>query len=239
MKKLSIIIMLALTPSLFAQDRDSREERRSRFSEGFYVLVGATSGPSFSEFFDYINTTFQPPNKPKEFGSNVSVSLGYISRFHKNFAADIGFSIYGLDTEFDFPNPNSTIPESRISHELDYQSAIFTGTIPILFEFSPRQPVIPYVGIGLSVFSMRLDHYRDVSDGTGITSFALRDTRTAVGGHFEAGIAYKITPRLWLDLRGRWHNGTGHIATLERNFADFSIKQNISQYHAGINYYFR
>jgi hypothetical protein len=78
---------------------------------------------------------------------------------------------------------------------------------------------------------MRLDDFRNGD--------VRRDTRTAVGAHFEAGVGIKITPRLWLDARGRWHNGSGHLATLEDGLRDFSIKQNISQYSLGIDYFFR
>ncbi len=67
----------------------------------------------------------------------------------------------------------------------------------------------------------------------------LRDTRTSVGGHFEAGVAYKFTQRVWLDLRGRWHGGTGHLSTLEDNFNDFSINQSVAQYTVGVDYFFR
>jgi opacity protein-like surface antigen len=238
MKKILILIILfGLAAPSQAQNR--QQHSRPHPGDGFYILLGDTRGPSFSNFFDYLINTYHPPKPLKEFKNNVSFNIGYISRFHRNFAIDIGFSIYALHSKGDFPNPNSTDPNDRFRHELDYQAAIFTGTLPILFEFSPTQPVIPYVGIGLSIYSMRLDHFRDSYSGGAIQSFAQRDTRTAVGGHFEVGIDVKITGRIWLDLRGRWHDGTGHLSTLEDNFHDFSIKQNISQLSAGIDYFFR
>lgn len=234
--------MIVLVPaSIFAQSRSYNRggERRAR-SDGFYLLLGGTNGPSFTDFFSYINNQYQPAKRMKNFGSNVSFNIGYISRFHRNFAIDVGFSIYGLKSTGNFPDTGSVIPESTLRHELDYQAAIFTGTLPIYLEFGPNQRIIPYVGIGISIYSMRLDDYVDIYSGNNLVfSDALRDTRTAVGGHFEAGIDYKINRRLWIDLRGRWHNGTGHLATLEKDLTDFSIKQNIAQYGIGINYYFR
>jgi hypothetical protein len=242
MKKIAFVLIVSLLfiPTAFGQYRHQGRPGLGRpGSNGFYVLLGGTKGPTFSDFISYMNNTYHPTKPMKNFGSNVSVSIGYISRFHRNFGLDVGFSIYGLRSVGDFPDTSSAIPESMFRHELDYLGAVFTATLPILFEFSPKQPVVPYIGIGISIFSMRLDDYYDVFQGnTDIYSDALRDTRTAVGGHFEAGVNVKINRRIWIDLRGRWHNGSGHLATYENNFADFSIKQNISQYSLGIDYFF-
>jgi opacity protein-like surface antigen len=236
MKKLFVIsmVLLLLVPAYGQR----RYEKRGPRTDGFYVLLGAANGPTFSEFFDYLENTYQTSEGPKKFGSNIAVSIGYLNRLHRNFAIDVGFSVYSLNTKGGFANGNSAIPESRIVHELDYQSAIFTGTMPIIFEFQPKQPIVPYVGIGVSIFAMRLDDYRDATAGGIVNHEALRDTRTAVGGHFEAGVYYKYSPRIWLDLRGRWHGGNGHLATLEKNIQDFSIKQNVSQYSIGVDYFF-
>jgi len=236
-----VILILFLAQASIPAAHAQREERRERHrSDGFYISLGTAVGPTFNDFFDYINDRYQPSKPVGEFGSNIDFSVGYISRFHRNFALDAGFSLYGLKRKGEFINQNSALPESSISHELEYQAAIFTGTLPIYLEFSSAQPVVPYVGMGVSIFSMRLDDFRDATyPGQGILSEATRDTRTAVGAHFEAGLAVKLNRRFWIDLRGRWHTGQGHLATLENEFRDFSIRQYVSQYTLGVDYFFR
>jgi len=238
MKSISVfLVIFFLIQATHAQESRVKERYRS---DGFYVAIGGTVGPDFEEFFDYLNYRYQPPEKVDDFGGNVSFSLGYLSRFHRNFAFDFGFSIYGLKRAAEVLDPNSAIPEARVRHELEYQSAIFSGTVPILLEFSSIQPLVPYVGVGISIFSARLDDYRDVIlPGQGTFGDASRDTRTSVGGHFEAGLAVKLNRRVWIDLRGRWHGGQGHLATLEDNFRDFKVEQSISQYTVGMDYFFR
>jgi opacity protein-like surface antigen len=231
MKNLIIIVILTImaVPAL-AQYRHAGSGDGGRYrSEGFYLLLGGTSGPTFSDFFNHIKQTYRTADM-KKFGGNVSFSLGYISRFRRNFAIDAGFSIYSLSSKGVFADTGA-YSSIRINREIDYQAAIFTGTMPIFFEFSPTQPVVPYIGVGISIFSMRLDDYKN--------NDALRDSRVAVGGHFEAGVAYKLTPNIWLDARGRWHGGSGHLRTFENNLQDFSIRQSVAQYGIGVDYYFR
>jgi hypothetical protein len=237
------LLVLGFISSVHAQGRGGAEHYRS---DGFYIMLGAADGPSFSSFFNYIDDTYRvrPNERLKDFGSNVAFQLGYISRFHRNFALDVGISVYGLKSKGAFTNNDSLIAVGRISHDLQYQVGIFTVTIPIIFEFMPRQKIIPYVGIGISIFAERLDDFRDAALNSGtIRSDAFRDTRTSVGGHFEAGVGYKINQRIWLDLRGRWHGGSGHLSTLEANSAndliEFAINQSVSQYMLGVDYYFR
>jgi opacity protein-like surface antigen len=238
MKRIALLSLL-ICAAASAQNRGERSLADAGYlANGFYVQAGYARGPSFSSFFDYINTTYHLTRGIDNFGGNASFSLGYISRFHRNFALDVGFSIYGMNKEFEVVDTVSALPESRIRQELNYQSAIFAGSLPVILEFSSKQPVVPYIGIGISIFSLRLDHYRGVD--------ALRDTRTAVGGHFGGGVAVKITKKLWLDLRGRWHAGTSHLLTLEHNsgtaaldFREFEIKQNVAQFSLGFDYFFR
>jgi opacity protein-like surface antigen len=236
MKKILVFgfVLLLLAPAYGQR----RYEKRGPRTDGFYILLGAANGPKFSEFYDYMDDTYMNPGKLKEFGSNVAVSIGYLNRFRRNFAVDVGFSVYNLNSKGGIDNNNDAYSVTRVVHELDYQCAIFSGTLPIMFEFQPKQPIVPYVGIGISIFAMRLDDYRDVYDGGTVYRDALRDTRTAVGGHFEAGVCYKFSQRIWLDLKGRWHGGNGHLATLENDLQDFAVKQNVSQYSIGVDYFF-
>ena len=228
MKRLTIILLvIMITVPAVAQRRESGHMG----SSGVYLQVGGSLGPTFSDFTGYVNSHYQPVKSLKDFGGNASLAFGYISRFYRNFGIDAGVSFYGLNSSGIFTDPNSAIPEARLSRRIEYKVALFTGTLPVYFEFSPAQKFVPYLGVGLSIFSMTLDDYFE--------GFISHDTRTAVGGHFQAGVGYKLAPKLWLDLRGRWHSGNGHLSTLEDNFHDFSIKQNVSQYSLGVDYFFR
>ena len=239
----SAVLILCLASSVFAQGTDGERHYRS---DGFYIMLGAAYGPHFSDFFNYIDSRYQiqPNQQLKEFDKNFAFQLGYISRFHKNFGVDIGISVYGLRSKGTFTNHNNLYEPGRLTHDLQYQVGLFTVTFPVIFEFTPKQKIIPYVGIGLSIFAARLDDYLDVLPDTGASSsFANRDSRTSVGGHFEAGVGYKITRTIWLDLRGRWHSGSGHLAAIEPNstgdLTDFAINQSVAQYMLGVDYYFR
>jgi opacity protein-like surface antigen len=227
-KVMAILLAVAMAVPSLAQRRHAG---RQYGSEGVYLFVGGTFGPSFSDFVDYVNSVDYPVKRLENFGGNASLAMGYISRFHRNFGIDVGVSFYGLNSKGVFSDPNGTIPEAQLNRRLEYKAAIFTGTLPIYFEFGPPQPVVPYVGVGISIFSMTLDDY--------FGNYAWRDTRTAVGAHFQAGLGVKLTSRFWIDLRGRWHAGSGHLSTLEDNFRDFAINQNIAQYALGFDVFFR
>src|SRR5512147_940996 len=92
-KILIILLVLLLAVPVFAQ----RKKSVSR-NDGFYVMLGVAQGPSFSSFFNYLRERYQAVDgsELKNFGKNVDFQLGYISRFKKNFAIDLGFSIYTL-----------------------------------------------------------------------------------------------------------------------------------------------
>lgn len=211
------------------------------FTEGFYGNIGAVNGPAFADFFDYINDTygqrFNTVDKIDHFGSAAIVGAGYLYRFYPNFALDVGFSIYRLKSSGKIINNNYPVEgPPHLQHELDYQVGIFSATIPVLLDFSIKQPVVPYVGIGISVFAMRLDDF--VNDGI---QDAYRDTGTSVGGHFEAGTLVRVTRKIWINLKGRWYKGSGHLRAFEppRALSKFKIEHDISQLSAGVIYYFR
>jgi hypothetical protein len=240
MWKTMLVVLLASTVAR-GQDRTKRALADAGYmTSGFYVQIGYAHGPSFDSFFDYLEDTYQTAEEIRDFDGNVVASIGYLSRLHRHIAIDVGFSIYGMRRDFEFQNNNGNRPESRIRHEINYQSAIFSGTLPLVLEFEPGQPVVPYIGVGLSIFSLRIDNYRDAFyAGSPPLSEALRDTRTTAGGHFEGGVAFKLSRKLWIDARGRWHAGISHLVTLEDFPHDFEVRQNVSQFSLGIDYFFR
>ncbi len=236
-----VIFLIALPATSLAQRNDDYDRVHS---EGFYINLGMTNGPDFADFFNQTNEFYQTRflNTEEEldrFDKGVNIGLGYIVRLYPNFALDVGFSIYRLKSSGTIENRNPTFPERYVRHELEYQVGIFSATVPVLLDFDPRQPVVPYAGIGVSIFSMRLDDYR--SDG--LNAEILRETNTAVGGHFETGLFIKISKRIWIDFKARWHSGSANLRTLEPpplpDMARYKIKQDIAQLTLGGVYYFR
>jgi opacity protein-like surface antigen len=227
---------------LFVASAASQEESTGNrvFTEGIYGNIGVVNGPAFADFFNFINDTYSVQfnntvDKIDEFGSAVAVSGGYLYRFYPNFALDVGFSIYQLKSSGEIVDNTGT--NRSLKHELEYQVGIFSATIPVLLDFSVRQPAIPYVGIGISFFAMRLDDFVD----DGIILDAYRDTGTSVSGHFEVGTLVRLTPKIWIDLKGRWYTGSGYLRAFEppTRLKRFKIEHDISHLSAGVVYYFR
>lgn len=215
-------------------------------SEGFYLNLGMARGPDFSDFFNYTNEYYQSrfANTGQEldrFDKGFNVGLGYLVRLYPNFALDVGFSIYRLKSAGRIENNNvgPSAPELYVDHDLDYQVGIFSASIPVLLDFAARQPLVPYAGIGISIFSMRLDDIR--YDGSIYAS--KRETNAAVGGHFEAGMFFKLNRKIWIDFKARWYSGSAHLRTAEPRdsdiFGNFKIEQDLSQFTLGAVYYFR
>ena len=238
-----LAVFFLATSVASGQGRYRRHADRG-LDEGIYFGIGAASGPDFADFFDYINETYgeaflNSSDRLKKFGNAAVVNAGYLYRFHSYFALDVGFSIYKLNSRGEIRNFNPNRQETSLQHDLEYQVGLFSVTVPVLFEFSQRQPLVPYVGVGLSIFAMRLDDFR--SDG--LFEDIYRDTDTAVGGHFETGLYIKPFHRVWFDLRGRWHKGSGHLRAIEpvgsQYLKKFKIDQDFSILTAGVIYYFR
>ena len=236
-------IIFFLTIFLLAGNAFGQERRGPKpLTEGFYGNIGVVNGPEFSSFVDYVNDYYgerylNTSDQLDRFGKAPTMSLGYILRLYPSFALDVGFSIYNLRTKGEIINNNQTYPEYGVRHDLEYQVGVFSVTVPVLFDFSPKQPVVPYVGIGVSIYAMRLDDIKD----DGFRVVGSRDTGTAVGGQFETGFYTKISRKLWIDLKGKWHNGSGDLRAQEPGiqFDKFKIDQDLTQFSAGVVYFFR
>jgi len=232
------VLIALLAVDAFGQRRTAYQRTHS---EGFYINMGVANGPEFSEFFSYVNDYYQVSDDQKldRFDNGFDVGLGYLVRLYPNFALDVGFSIYRLKSSGRFPDGNSAIPEAYVDHDLDYQVGIFSASVPVLLDFDRRQPIVPYVGIGISIFSMRLDDIR--FDGNLYSS--KRETNTSVGGHFETGLFFKLNKKIWIDFKARWHSGSAHLRTAEPRppdiFGRFKIEQDLSQFTLGAVYFFR
>lgn len=244
MKKMMVVFLAILCAATASAQRRERRERGERtLTEGFYVNLGAADGPTFASFIDYVNSYygqryFNTTDRLDKFGTSAAVSLGYLLRFYPSFALDVGFTIYSLKTKGQILNNNPAYPnEIGVRHDLEYQAGVFSATIPVLFDFSRHQPLVPYVGLGISIFAMRLDDIRD----DGYFVIAARDTGTGVGGQFEVGSYIKLSRKFWVDLKGRWFKGSGNIRAQEPAglYDSYKMDQDITMLSGGLVYFFR
>jgi opacity protein-like surface antigen len=239
----NLLIALLLFPLVNMSLGQERRDRIKPLTEGVYLDIGMANGPGFSEFFGFVNDFYgerylNTSDRIDDFGNGATLGMGYMLRLYPNFALDVGFSIYRLESKGEIINNNPAYPqEIGVRHEVEYQVGIFSATLPVLLDFSPRQPIVPYVGIGVSIFAMRLDDVRD--DGYIVSGS--RDTGTTVGGHFEAGAFLKLSRKIWIDVKGRWHNGSGHLRAQEPGgfFDKYRIEHDFNLASAGVIYYFR
>lgn len=240
MKTLVFAAVLSAVMAVNSFGQRNRDYQRTH-SEGFYINMGVANGPEFSEFFNYVNVHYQVGDDQQldGFDNGFDIGLGYLVRLYPNFALDVGFSIYRLKSSGRFDNNNPDVSVPYVDHDLDYQVGLFSASVPVLLDFDRRQPIVPYVGIGISIFSMRLDDIR--FDGSLYSS--KRETNTSVGGHFETGMFFKLNKKLWIDFKARWHSGSAHLRTAEPRppdiFGRFKVEQDLSQFTLGAVYFFR
>jgi len=233
-----LLAIIFFTPA-YSQNRDKPSSVRT---EGFYFNVGVVNGPSFAEFFDYVNETYalNSEKKMSNFSNTVAFGGGYFLRLYPNFALDVGISIYRQESNALIESFEAGIPIS-IRHDIEYQVGVFTASVPVLLEFDPRQPVVPYAGIGISIYAMRLDDYR--VDYVNFWEQFQRDTNTSVGGQFEVGALIKISKKFWIDGRAAWQSGSGRLKTLEPDppfvLDKYKVEQDVSQFSIGVLYFFR
>ena len=233
-------MILLMFSSISAQDDDNSKSVRT---EGFYFNAGLVNGPSFAEFFDYVNDTYGANSETKmdDFGNTASFGGGYFLRLYPNFALDVGFSVYRhrANQLIESNDPNNFV---SLRHDIEYQVGVFTVSVPVLLEFDPRQPIVPYAGIGISIYAMRLDDYR-IDYASPLGDLFQRDTNTSVGGQFEVGVLAKITGKFWIDGKAAWQSGSGRLKTLEPDppfvMDKYKVDQNVSQFTLGVLYFFR
>lgn len=196
----------------------------------FFVMGGVLHGPKFDEFTDWANqyyTQLGATEKIKDFGNTFGFSIGLRTRFAYHFALEVDFSTSTKTTKRGF-----TTADGIIIQELELNVAEISASVPVIFQFSDRQRVVPFLAAGVAVFPIRLDQRID---------FWERHTKTALAGNFSAGIDTKISGRLWATLRGDWTYGKTDLDVAHPiNGPDhFELNLNTTQIQAGIMYAFQ
>lgn len=194
-------------------------------TRSMFILLGYSSGPHFSKFVDWANDYysqyFSSTDKIKDFNGGLDFSAGLRNRFSHNFAVEFDFGIHSTSIKKQLNGGQAL--------KLDLNVAQFTVSPIIIFDFSDRQLVIPFVGAGISVYSMRLDHSID---------YNYLHTKVALASNFMLGIDAKIKGKLWGDIRGDWTIGSAKmpISFISNQPESFTMSLNSAQFHIGIVY---
>ncbi len=209
----------------------SQPEGYSRRS--FYVLAGWTGGPHFTKFVEWANTyyetTFMTDDRIGDFGGGLSFCAGIRHRFARHLALEFDFALHSVSTSKLFVNHNPTVPIPDQAQELDMNVAKFSASLPVLFQFSSDQKFVPFLAIGISAFSIRLDH---------AIEYNIRHTEVALAAGFSAGAQIKIDDRLSLDARSEWTAGktTMPVSAIYGQPDRFQLNLATSQFLVGIMY---
>jgi len=240
-------VVLVILLLLFIAVEPSRSQAQSRYNypsnferNSFFFLVGYTNGPYFDDFTDWANDyyheTYESNDSIGNFSGGFDFSIGLRIRFSRHFASEFDFLTYTMNIRKQFKGTGIHVNES-VSHDLELNVAIISGAVLVLFDFTDNQHFVPFIGTGLSVFPLRLDHRID---------FRERHTKTALTVNFSAGLDVSITSKLWTTIRCDWTLGKANMPVSQIQYesgslspASFSMDLSTTQIQAGIMYGFQ
>lgn len=198
-----IVLLLVTMSSAYAQRGSIYGESAFYYDKSsFFITVGWLNGPSFKDYVDWANQayaeTFGSTEIMDDFGGSFCLTLGLRSRFSRYFAFEVDFMTSSKSTNQSFFNGD----DSYIPIEMDMTVGAISFSLPVIFQFSARQTVVPFVAAGATVFPLRLDHR---------IGYSIRHTKTALAGNFAAGLEYQIVPRWWITARADWTFGKANM----------------------------
>ena len=228
----AILFVLSVYLPAFAQSRYGFRQPRQYDTRSAYLLLGYAWGPHFSDFIDWANnyyaSNFNSTDRISDFDGGLSMTIGLRNRFSPNFALEFDFAIHSVGTKKTFlgQGPAAGFQETQ---NLDLNIAAFTISPMILFEFSEKQLVVPFVSAGVTIYSLRLDHVID---------YGTINTKVAPASNFSAGLETRLGRKLWGDIRGDWTIGRASmpVSYINNEPDRFDLSLNTVQFHLGIIY---
>lgn len=205
------IVLISVILSVFIMAPLARPQGRGQFGGPFYydkssayLLIGYIQGPSFEDYIDWANEAYGALGATQtldDFGGAIAVSIGLRSRFSRYFALEVDFLTSAKKTEVTYITNDGLVPQ-----QLDLTIGAISFSLPIIFHFSNKQPVVPFVAAGATVFPLRLDH---------AVTWNIRHTKTAMAGNFAFGLESEIVTRWWLTARVDWTFGKANMPVTE------------------------
>lgn len=240
MKKITIslvvfAIAVVTTSPADAQQDIHYQDPETFNSRSFFFLLGYTQGPHFNNYVNWANQYYRDSHwssdSMSDFDGGFSFSAGFRSRFSRHFAFEFDFAFHSMRIKKAYYN--SFTKELVGTQDLQMNVAIFTGSVPLIFEFYNYQPVVPFIAAGISIFSLRLDH---------TIMWGQRHIKTALAGNCAVGLEIKITRKFWAQLRGDWTLGKIKMPVTQifRGQPDsFNLNLSTAMIQAGILYDFQ
>jgi hypothetical protein len=227
-----ISIIAGLTSIAFGQLSRGYDKHRGYDEQSVFILAGYAKGPHFAKFVDWANAhyanEFGSTDRMKDFGGALNFAAGLRQRFSSYFGLEFDFSFHSTNIKKQFDGFDSGVPFSQLQN-LNLDVNQITVSPLILFDFYDKQPIVPFVAAGVSIFSMRLDHAID---------YYVRHTKVALASNFSVGVETKITGKLWGDFRGDWTIGSADMPVSQLNGQpeSFNMSLNTAQIHFGVLY---
>jgi len=229
-----LIIVMMISPA-WSQNRNAFRQPGTYDESSFFILLGYLQGPHFEEFADWANEfyseNYNSTDSIGDFKGTVDFSLGLRVRFSRHFALEVDFLTATKRISKIFNGYDSTTVY-QIPHELELNVVAISASVPVIFQFSQNQRIVPFLAAGISIFPMRLDH---------TIVYTLRHTKTALAGNFGIGLDTKIMPKTWVTLRGDWTYGKTNMPVSQATGGPdhFELDLNTTQFHIGVLHTFR
>jgi hypothetical protein len=232
---LIILIIALLASPAWPQNRNAFKQPGAYDESSFFILLGYLQGPHFDEFVDWANEfyseNFNSTDSIGDFKGTVDFSLGLRVRFSRHFALEVDFMTATKRISEIFNGYDSTAAR-HFAHDLELNVVAVSASVPVIFQFSQNQRIVPFIAGGISIFPMRLDHSVD---------YFIRHTKTALAANFGIGLDTKIMPKTWITLRGDWTYGKTNmpVSQVIGGPDHFEMDLNTAQFHIGIMHTFR
>jgi hypothetical protein len=227
-----IALITGLTATAFGQFSRGYDKHREYAEQSMFILAGYVQGPHFTKFVDWANSyyanEFGSTDKMKDFGGGLNFAVGLRPRFSSYFGVEFDFAFHSSTIKKQFDGHIDDIPFSQLQN-LNLDVNQITVSPLILFDFYDKQPIVPFVAAGVTIFSMRLDHAID---------YYVRHTKVALASNFSVGLETRITGKLWGDIRGDWTIGSADmpVSQVYGQPESFNMSLNTSQIHFGVLY---
>jgi opacity protein-like surface antigen len=193
--------------------------------------MGYLDGPSFTDYVDWANGYFGDSlgasERLDDFKPGFCLTLGLRTRFSQYFALEVDFLTASKSTRTEY----HTI-EGPYYDGLDLTIGAVTVSVPIIFQFTDNQRIVPFIAGGGTVFPLRLDHRIQWTD---------RWSKTALAGNFSFGLDTKIRDKVTLTARLDRTFGKAKmpVAQLYGLPTKFDIDLTTTQIQVGVMYAFQ
>jgi hypothetical protein len=194
--------------------------------------MGYLDGPSFQDYIDWANgfwgDDLGASERLSDFDPGFCLSLGLRTRFSQYFALEVDFMTATKGTRTLYHTTN----DGSFYNDLDLTIGAITLSVPLIFQFTEKQRVIPFIAAGGTVFPLRLDHAIEWTD---------RWSKTALAGNFSFGLESKIKSKLTVTARLDRTFGKAKmpVTRLVGTPENFDIDLSTTQIQAGILYSFQ